>query len=409
MKNLYTTTKILFAALLLIASCQRKPDDFRKYLDGERVYPGAIANEAVAPGDGRLLLTWNPSPDPSVTKYVVYWNNNADSVVVNATSHNPQDTVKCIINNLAEYTYTFFINSFDAAGNKSVVKEISNARVYGSIYKRGLYNRLPNPAGLYTYYADGSVRLNFIAPDTINIATVITYRNAANEEKKVNLLPEQSFIVLPSYKTGSPILYQSSYIPRRDAIDTFYTLAADTFATINTVVQCSKSIFAELSLPGDAGVYDQNGSRVSRLWDGSTSPNGWPDVYHSDGTNLPMAFSFDMGNVYNNLYEFEEIGRNCCHNPTNFEVWGIAALPANPATAHPSQDVAGWKQDMLDAGWVLLGQYTRSNSNDARDPMKFRFVDNPPPVRYIRIRVHSVASGSNNSVNMTQLTFWNKM
>ena len=69
---------------------------------------------------------------------MVYWNNYADSLTVPATAHNPADTLKCLINNLQEYTYTFFIYSFDSVGNKSISTEVDNARVYGSIYQGSL-------------------------------------------------------------------------------------------------------------------------------------------------------------------------------------------------------------------------------------------------------------------------------
>src|SRR5882757_2081366 len=157
MQKNYIKTWITLALIIQVLGCSRKPTDYRSFLEGgEIVYPGLISNPAVLPGNGRLMITWHPSPDPSVTKYVVYWNNKADSLIVNATSHNPADTVKCIIGSLAEYAYTFFIYSYDASGNKSVVTEIDNARVYGPVYQAGLHNRPYNAGTPPVVNANGS-------------------------------------------------------------------------------------------------------------------------------------------------------------------------------------------------------------------------------------------------------------
>jgi len=406
-RNIYirTTIKVLLITLFTGLSCSKKATDYRAFLaGGERVYPGTISGQTSYPGNGRLELLWNPSPDPSVSKYVVYWNNNADSTVIRATSHNPSDTVKTIISKLAEYNYSFTVNSYDSSGNKSVTTTINNAKVYGSIYMRTLHNRLPNPSSPYVVNADNSVTLHFGTPDTINIGTNIKYTNAAGVASQAMLAPNASSITLPSYLYGAPVLYQSSYIPTQHAIDTFYTPAPDTFPPIFRLVQCNKSLFREMTLYGDDGVY-QSSTSVSMLWNGSTTPQGYPNIYHSaTSLNLPIALSFDMGAVYNNLAVIEEIGRNCCHNPDHFEVWGIAdttgAVP-NVTTEDP-----GWKGQMQSLGWTLLTEAFRSDDGSA--PMKFNFISNPPPVRFIRFRVIHNANNVPNATNMTQLTFWNK-
>lgn len=394
---------LLCSSIYLFYSCSKKATDYRSFLnDEEKLYPGAVSGAFAHQGDGRVMLSWSPSTDPSVTKYVVYWNNNNDSVIVNATSHNPQDTVSIIIDNLDEYTYSFNLISYDADGNRSITQSINNARVYGSVYKASLRNITPVET---IQNGDGSVSVRFNPPaDTILVDTKVRYKDVNNDEKTVTLSGSSSLIGLPGYKLGEKVLFQSSYIPNRYAIDTFSTTYVDTFPML---LQCDKSLFRELTLDKDAGVYE-SGTGVSRLWDGSTSPKGWPNIYHSAGADLPLALSFDMGAVYNNLSIMELIGRDCCHNPTHFEIWGIDEVPPGFTTAHPTQDVEGWKQDMQSAGWTLLGDFTRASDGDAKDPIKFSLAQNPPPVRYIRMRVLSVASNSTNSVNMTQVTFWNK-
>jgi hypothetical protein len=396
--------RYLTITFLLFLSCGKKVTDYRSFLNGQEItYPGVIQNPAVYPGNGRLLLTWHPSTDPSIARYVVYWNNNADSTTVVASSHNPSDTVRCYINNLSEYTYTFFVNSYDASGNKSVTTEIDNARVYGPIYQASLHNRLADPTTPFVVNTDGSVTLKFTTPDTVNITTQISYTNGSGVASQTAIAPADSLVTLPSYQSATPVLVQSSYIPVHGAIDTFWTSKPDTFPRIFRLVQCDKSLFAEIDEPTDMKPY-QSSTNVAMLWNGSTTPQGYPNIFHSDGANnLPQTITFDMGKVYNDLAQIQEIGRNCCHNPSDFEVWGIAdTTGAFPTLA--SND-PNWKATNISLGWTLLTEAFRTDDGSA--PMNFSFMSNPPPVRFIRVRVIQTVDQSN-YVNMTQLTFWDK-
>ena len=406
MRNYHTNTKILLTicSLLLLFSCSRKATDFRDMLNGTEIqYPGTVSGVTVLPGNGRLMLRWNPSPDPAIDKYVLFWNNGADSMTVKAVSHNPSDTVRCLVPGLNEYAYTFFLYSYDVDGNKSIVTEISNARVYGSLYQHSLYNRLPDATMPYRIAESGAVTLYFGMPDTINITTSVKYTNAAGVASVAYLAADQDSVTLPDYKPGEAVLYQSSYIPGKGALDTFYTNVYDTFPAIFKLVACDKSLFQEHDLPFDMGIY-QSDTRVSKLWDGSVGPQGYPNIYHSDESGpLPRSLSFDMGKVYNNLAQVEETGRDCCNNPSDFEVWGIADITGAAPTV--SSNDPAWKDQMVAKGWTLLTEAVRGDNGN--DPMKFNFLSAPPPVRYIRIRVIHTSNNSN-SVNISEFTFMNK-
>jgi hypothetical protein len=400
-------SRILLLVLLLCNafSCSRKPTDYRAFLNGsERTYPGAVSSVAVSPGNLRLMLSWHPSPDPSVARYVVYWNNYADSLVIPASKHNPSDTVACLINKLQEYNYTFFINSYDNAGNKSISTELDNVRVYGSIYQGYLYNRPANADSPFVLSNnDQDVTINFRRPDSINISTVIRYTDNTGTAQQTQLSPDSSSILLPNFKFGTSVTYRSSYIPQKNAIDTFYPSSYDTFPAIFKLVQCDKSLFKETHLPNDmnAGF----GTSMSQLWDGATQPKPYPNIYHSDGSSpLPQHFSFDMGATYNNLARIQEIGRNCCHNPIDFEVWGIADT-TNAETTLAGND-PGWKDEAVAKGWTLLKEVIRND--DGQAPFNADLIPNPPPVRFIMIRVLKTTDDPA-YVNLSQLTFWNKL
>lgn len=389
----------IFVAVIClgIMGCSKKATDYRDFLDGhETIYPGTVSDIKVSPGNGRLQISWQPSPDPSVTKYVVYWNNGIDSITVPAIK---QDTVKCLISNLGEYNYTFIIYSYDARGNKSIASEINNVKIYGPIYQSGLQNRPFDVVDAGTYTSPTSVTLKFTTPDTININTDIRYTDATGTIQHAFLLPDSTAITLASYKPGSTIYYRSSYVPVRGAIDTF-TVAYDSLPAVP--VMCDKSLFSGVQLPNDAGTYeDQTG--LSRLWDGSAGPQSYPNIFHSDGGHsLPHHITFDMGRLYNQLTHIEITGRDCCNNPDKFEVWGIADL-TNATTTLAGND-AGWKAEAISKGWTLLQEVTRTD--DGKAPFKINLQDGTPPVRYIRIRVLHVTSGDGSYSNISELSFW---
>lgn len=409
MKKYIVPFALLLSLGLMILGCDKKDTDFKNFYDNkEVVYPGLASKVFITPGKFRAAILFNPSPDQSVTKYLVYWNNKADSLVVNATNHNPLDTVKIIIPNLKEYVYSFTIYSFDQKGNRSVPLEVNNVKVYGSIYENGLYNRAYNTENPYVLNENiNSVKLNFIPTDTIdgfNISTLVKYTNTANAAVEKKLRPDSNVITLPNYKIGTDIQYKSSYVPKIGSLDTFTVAAFSTYPTIYRLVQCDKSIFKEVVLLNDVGVYESNTS-ISKLWDGSVGPQGYPNIWHSkDGSSVPHVFTFDMGKIYDRLATIEQTGRDCCGNPDKFEVWGISDL--SNATTNLKANEAGWKEEMVAKGWTLLREAIRTDG-EAKPPMKFDFISNPPPVRYIRIRVtHTVNNGGTS--NMSELTFWNK-
>ena len=391
---------LAITGMLYACSKEDLATDYKDFLNGkENIYTGAVSKVVVQPGNLEIGLKWKASTDPNITKYVVYYNNRVDSQIVALTGK--PDTIRTVIKGLAEYTYSFTIYSYDAKGNRSIPFEVNNAKVYGPIYAANLLNRGYNVAAPYILNNNGTLQLNFIKPDTINIRTVIKYTNAAGVASTASLLPTANSILLPSYKASTPITYRSYYIPERTAIDTFAVATEDTFPTVYSYVACDKSLFKAVSLPFD--VYADFGTSLEKLWDGSVGPQGYPNIFHSNESQLPHHFTFDLGRTYSNLGRIEETGRDGNHNPLTFEVWGIADL--NNANITVSGADPAWRGQMIAKGWTLLKDCIRTD--DGKQAMQFDFVADPPPIRYIRIRVKTNATGQNYS-NISELTFWNK-
>ncbi|MBE9583446.1 hypothetical protein IM792_03215 [Mucilaginibacter sp. JRF] len=385
----------------IIYGCGKNDTEFRSFFDGKEItYTGAVGDVTSQPGDLRVGLKWKASTDPSITKYVVYWNNKADSQVVNVTEK--KDTISTVISGLREYVYSFTIYSFDAKGNKSIAKEVNNVKVYGPIYQGTLLNRAYDAVTPYVLNDNGSVTLNFITPDTINITTQIMYTSNAGTEVTTSLAPDANSITLNDFKLGTIIKYRSEYIPERGSIDTFQVAAADDYPYIYSFVPCDKSIFAQTNLPND--VYADFGTAINKLWDGSTTPQGYPNIFHSNERALPQQLTIDLGRLYDNLGRMEETGRDCCHNPDQFEVWGITDINGHD-TSLPAND-AGWKNEAISKGWVLLKDVVRTG--DGKNPYKFDLDNQGQPIRYIRLRIKHNSNGEANYSNMSEITLWNK-
>ncbi|MDR6943746.1 DUF4998 domain-containing protein [Mucilaginibacter pocheonensis] len=226
---------VWLCAGLIISSCSKKNESYKDLLKGGEIYyPGVVQHTNYRAGNLRTMLVWNPSPDPKIVKYKVFWNNKQDSMIVASTSHNPLDTFKLIVPNLLENTYNFNVYSIDGEGRSSISINISGVRVYGPKYQSGLFNRPYNANKPYLLdILHGNVRLNFNTPDSINVNTVVHFFDNNNKLNSVNLSPDSTGITLSNFKFGTPVTFQSSYIPQSAAIDVFTVADVTTFPAIS--------------------------------------------------------------------------------------------------------------------------------------------------------------------------------
>jgi len=415
MKIFTKISAITLVAIMVIFGCDKKDTAFRDYLGSkEIVYAGLPVNVNYLPGYLRTQLYWNPSPDQTIAKYAIYWNNKADSLIVDATTHRPADTMRVMISNLKEYSYAFTIYSIDGEGNRSIPYEINNVKVYGPLYKAGLLNRAYNADNPSVLHDDYSITLNFNKADTINITTEIAYTNTSDVQVKKNIDSGTFSITIPDLKPATSIKYRSSYIPSPRSLDTVFTSEASTYPDIKKYVECDKSTFAELHLQYDAetlGTAYGPETRLNRIWDGDWSNDGrefwYGHIFHSNNAHLPAQLTFDLGQVYDELGRVKEMGRNCCATATAFEVWGINTNDINAAATSLPPNNGGWADEMRTKGWTLLKDIVRTDNG--QDIATFDLMSNPPAVRYIRLRIKGLADGSSGDFQMAEIGFWAKV
>jgi hypothetical protein len=381
---------VFFLICFAVIGCKKYNTDYKSFLDHhEVVYPGLASGVTYHAGNLRTVLVWHPSPDPTIKNYVVFWNNGLDSLVVNATTHDPADSITVNIPNLKEYVYSFKIIAHDSDGNVSIGQDLNNVRVYGPIYKASLLNRGYNTANPYELHDDGSVTLYFNKADTGNVSTTVKYIDKQGATKEKSFIPDSGSVTLPNFKLGTAPQYKSSYKPAKNAIDIFETNSYDNFIKIYGIVEIDKSLFKTNPLPTDIGSAYQ--WELNFLWDKSTNEPG----FHTPGADLPIWFTIDLTNkvalaklrLWQRTSALYDIG-----NAKRFEVWGTNAPNANG-------DWNGWTKlasfNSFKPSGLPPGQTTQADRDFAAAGEPFTFHVTVPEVRYIRFKILETWGGQN--------------
>lgn len=288
MKNMKSIVLIVLCALLFTAACD-KATEYRKYLDyGQNEYPGIVKNLRGYGGLYRLLLVWGPQVDPSVVKYVVYWDNGSskDSLIYTPKEGNSGlDSV--YINSLSEADiYTVTVYSYDSKGNRSVPVELQNAVVYGSIFRSNLNNRQITS---YNYfYQDDTAYITWAAVDSTNADTRVTYTDNLGNTKTISVSPQTTLSKIPNINPHAKLYYQSGFVPVMNSPDTIYSdikdsLIVDYEYSGNYTSYVTYTAYD--STKNNAHAYDQPGASFSRT------------ITKVNDTTYQMTSISDWGNV----------------------------------------------------------------------------------------------------------------
>ncbi|RZL05157.1 MAG: hypothetical protein EOO89_27070 [Pedobacter sp.] len=163
MKKIIYFTLTLSAVICMIAACRKMDTPYKEYVvTGGLVYPGKPIVLARS-GKNRIQIVWPKGVDKSVVKAKVYWNSFADSIVVDVAS-TPGDTIKVMVDDLQEKSYTFVIRTLDSQGNMSVPAEITGGS-YGERYQSQLLTR---PVNSTLINAAGKLTINWGGADVAN-------------------------------------------------------------------------------------------------------------------------------------------------------------------------------------------------------------------------------------------------
>src|SRR5690554_589353 len=110
---------------IVTASCGKMDAIYSDFLkEGEFIYPAKADSLKVHPGDYRIGLSWVILSDPNVSNAVIYWDNRRDSLEISITDPARPDTVRVVLTDMEEKSYTFEVFTRDDEGNISVKSEI---------------------------------------------------------------------------------------------------------------------------------------------------------------------------------------------------------------------------------------------------------------------------------------------
>lgn len=116
MKNIVWLILVVFGTL---SSCSKMEDAHKPYLnDGDLRYVGAPYDVVVLSKTNCVEIQFKKTTDPSILKYIIYWNNRANSLEV-IPSENIVESVT--IPSLVPGSYSFELIAVDKAGNKSKI------------------------------------------------------------------------------------------------------------------------------------------------------------------------------------------------------------------------------------------------------------------------------------------------
>jgi hypothetical protein len=205
-----------------LLACTKLRDTYSQFVgNGEIYYPAKADSLTAYPGRNRIQLSWLLISDPKIVRTTVYWNNRADSLAISVNKTGSIDTIRTILKNMTEGTYTFEVFTYDNKGNRSVkVEQIAN--VYGTNYDISLVNR-PLKTAVMNATADTAL-LDWYPASGQHVAVDLRYKNSLGDSVFVVIPADSIRVKLPKFKKAESFRYRSLYKPEKNAIDTFFTV-----------------------------------------------------------------------------------------------------------------------------------------------------------------------------------------
>ncbi|MCC4213180.1 DUF4998 domain-containing protein [Leeuwenhoekiella parthenopeia] len=220
MKNLhlYIYVAVVSCFMILWSCSDQEYDDYKKFADGGEInYTEKVDSLKSFSGKNRIMLQGIINADPKITEFRVFWNDGRDSVSVPITRSGGVDTLEVTIADIPENIYNFQIRTYDAAGNKSLVSNVTGA-VYGERYQNTLYNR---PV-LANDLVNGTLTISYASMDlTTGVIGTEVLIDGASESIFIPIDSEEYNI--SDYVAGESYKYRTLFLPEETAIDTFTT------------------------------------------------------------------------------------------------------------------------------------------------------------------------------------------
>jgi hypothetical protein len=368
-------------------------DEYKKYTkDGEIIYTGKFDSVVVFPGKERVRLWGIITRDPKVNKCKIFWNNFRDSVIFDIDGVN-DDYIFDGIFDVEEGTKSFSVYTYDAAGNSSVGVDITG-NSYGSRYRNTLSNRKIKSIA----YDDAATTIYWDLIDKSLGPVEMEVRYKTQHGDTVVITPAtETTTMLKGLDFGNEgftwrtVFKPLPVTPNVVCIDTFCTKYSTRGIPNFEEKELDRSLFAAVSLPGDAGSNGGAGG-VAAMWDGQAQ-NSYGGANFTDigaGGSSPQMITFDLGMNVNltkiTLYPFQEWWGAYYVFSTirDYEIYGSS----NPTSSGALDE--SWT--LLNAGTIEKPSGLPKDNEDAADKaaavagFALAVDSEAPKVRYIRIR-----------------------
>jgi hypothetical protein len=265
-------------------SCDDMMDVHQKYIEkGEKIYAPKVDSLCFYNGRRRVLMWLWLLEAPNVRSVDVFWNSDADSLIIPVTPSAGLDSMEVYILLKEEKAYTFYVRTTDIFGNHSL-REMASATSYDSIYASILENRGVRAAET----AGSTTTIQWYAAVDDYAYSEVRYTDINDKVQIVRASTTETSTLCPDAKTSSTYEHRSLYIPT-NSIDTFY-MEWDAIVPVIAPVKFDKSSWSVIDWSDEQA--DDGGGVVVLI------NNNFDDFWHSnwrEGSTLPHWAIIDMG------------------------------------------------------------------------------------------------------------------
>ncbi|MGV8135225.1 MAG: DUF4998 domain-containing protein [Mangrovibacterium sp.] len=222
----------LYISLMCMASFMVNCTDINEIHDeylknGETIYIAKVDSIDAFSGDKRILLRLY-SKNPRISSFAIFWNEMIDSLIVPVESRVSSDYFDVLIGDndkiMEEKSYVFEIYSRDEKGHRSIKYE-QIAEIYGDSYRSALQNHYYKSANFDSQTS--SLTLSwFSSIDNTEIAVEFNYHTKQGDmgtSRIIGVSDLGSSTTIADIDTDYPVSYRTLFLPKPEAIDTFYT------------------------------------------------------------------------------------------------------------------------------------------------------------------------------------------
>lgn len=198
-------------------ACDDMNSIHQEYYDrGEMLYTGVVDSLKASVGYEKVQFTWEINADPRISKTVIYWNQRADSVVVDVNRTTDGRMPMSYLGEFDGGNYVFEFVTKDDAGNYSMPREIVVVAL-DEMYVNSLKAR---KIASSTLGEDGSLKIVWgeVGSSLLQYSTLEYELNGKKESVRVENTDKET--TLPGLVLGSKYYVYSTYLPE-DAFETF--------------------------------------------------------------------------------------------------------------------------------------------------------------------------------------------